>query len=348
MTQTITPITACDVGIKISDATGAMRDISGSANKLTFSGDIPTAKKYVLGYAWPRRYQGGKDASIKCDVVYSTAAAEGWDVLKAWAFAPVPGIRLVSFTTPDGLDLVANVSDVSFEAPAGDGGPVIVSFTLRPASLRPASLPKWWLANDTIPEANCRVAYSPYGAASLAASYINLAHPGVDDAVKPRSYNAPSLDALLGWVFNGVNTCLHSFSDITGADWSMIVSYATPTSTGRRTVAGKYHSNSNRWAIAVDWKSDEMWAWHGYRLETAPILTSGTYGIAANLAYRNGSPEAGTITYPNSQPSNPFYIGALGAGTIGLEFWPGSIKRIAVYDITLTPAQMAVLHAEMV
>lgn len=342
MTQTITGTTACDASIRITDSTGALRDISGSSNKLEFSGLIPTTKKYVMGSAWPGRYQGGHDASVKIEAIYTTATSEAWSVIKGWYLSPIPGVRLASIGVSDTMDFIASISDVSFSLPAGDGGPVIASFTLRVATQK-----AWWLANDTIPEANCIIAHSPYGAATLAASYINLAHPGINDAVKPIAYNSPSLDAILGWVFDGATTCLHSFNALTGPDYTMIVSYSTPTATGRRTVAGKYQTSTNEFAIVANWRSNEMWAWHGNRLETAPILTSGTYAIAGNLAYRNGSAEAGVIPSPGSQ-ANIFYIGALGAGTIGLEFWPGSIKRIAVYDITLTPAQIAVLHTEMV
>jgi len=58
----------------------------------------------------------------------------------------------------------------------------------------------WWLAGGVIDPANCIAAYQPKGAASYAASKVNLANPGTYDAVDGAAY--PTWSADTGWTFN--------------------------------------------------------------------------------------------------------------------------------------------------
>ena len=58
---------------------------------------------------------------------------------------------------------------------------------------------KWWLAGGIHPS-QVVAAYQPKGAASLDASYINLANPGTYDA---QVGSVPKLDSS-GWVFDGL------------------------------------------------------------------------------------------------------------------------------------------------
>lgn len=66
------------------------------------------------------------------------------------------------------------------------------------------SAANWWEAGGAT---NCVAAYQPKGAASLAASYVNLANPGVFDAAPGV---APTWDAATGWSFNGSTQYLRS------------------------------------------------------------------------------------------------------------------------------------------
>lgn len=54
----------------------------------------------------------------------------------------------------------------------------------------------WWV----VPGKTCVAAYQPIGAASLAASYVNLANPGTYDAAPGV---APTWASATGWTFNG-------------------------------------------------------------------------------------------------------------------------------------------------
>src|SRR4030042_266315 len=66
---------------------------------------------------------------------------------------------------------------------------------------------EWWLAGG-ISAANCLAAYQPKGAASYAASKVNLANPGTYDAVDGVAF--PTWAAATGWTFNGVAQYLTS------------------------------------------------------------------------------------------------------------------------------------------
>ena len=95
----------------------------------------------------------------------------------------------------------------------------------------------WYLAGG-ISAANCLAAYQPKGAASLAASYSNLANPGTYNAAPGV---APTFDASTGWTFNGstqmanleqgIDVSITRFVDYSqyvsgmtiGANWSKIV-----------------------------------------------------------------------------------------------------------------------------
>lgn len=138
MAQTSTGITACNASFWLDNASGTLTDISGSTNKVSLNFSIETGSKYTMGSAWPKRFQCGKDATISAEAIYTTAASEAWATLKAWYFATTPGARSVKIYLPDknvGSDVFsfeARIESMSFDAEAGSGDPVMVSFTLLP------------------------------------------------------------------------------------------------------------------------------------------------------------------------------------------------------------------------
>ena len=77
--------------------------------------------------------------------------------------------------------------------------------TFQPSS-QAAVASSWWLAGG-IAAADCIVAYQPKGAASYAASKVNLANPGTYNAT---DINAPDWATATGWYFSGVNKGLNA------------------------------------------------------------------------------------------------------------------------------------------
>ncbi len=80
----------------------------------------------------------------------------------------------------------------------------------------------WWLAGG-IPQSACVAAYQPKGAASYAASLVNLANPGTYNAA---AGNAPDWDASNGWMFVKANSN-YLKTNINPVDgWSVTVRYS--------------------------------------------------------------------------------------------------------------------------
>lgn len=81
----------------------------------------------------------------------------------------------------------------------------------------------WWLAGG-ISAANCIAAYQAKGAASYAASKVNLANPGTYNLADGAGY--PTWNATDGWIFDGVDDILRMTSGIVGLSWSFLVKYS--------------------------------------------------------------------------------------------------------------------------
>jgi hypothetical protein len=80
----------------------------------------------------------------------------------------------------------------------------ILSPTFQPNSQAKKAGGRWWDLDGTI--TSCIAAYQPKGAASYAASKVNLANPGTYDLTNG---NDPSWSASTGWTFDGVDDHLY-------------------------------------------------------------------------------------------------------------------------------------------
>ena len=138
MTATDTAITACDVGVWIDNAAGTLKDVSGSSNKATLNFDNNLGQFTPFGAQWPKRVECGKDAKIDLEIIYSTAADEGFDIIKNWFFATPSGDRTVRIYVPDknvGSDMFYGehkIQNFSFALTGGSADPVVVSVSLLP------------------------------------------------------------------------------------------------------------------------------------------------------------------------------------------------------------------------
>ena len=139
MAATTTAKNACNVAIWLDNDAGSPTDISGSLNK---AGVRPTQKIgefEVFQYEWTKRLCCGRDVEFQLSIVYTTAAAEGWDVVKDWIYGNTPCTkRTLSIYVPD-----KNVGSDHFsaeviwvEAPMvldrGDPGPIMIEMILKP------------------------------------------------------------------------------------------------------------------------------------------------------------------------------------------------------------------------
>ena len=187
------------------------------------------------------------------------------------------------------------------------------------------------------------VAYQPKGAASLAASYVNLANPGTYDAAPGV---APTWDAVTGWVFTGtewLNTSL-----VPGANnWTYIVQIASMLTS--QYIFGANQTSPTR--LVGLWPKSSVPSFicgtGAYANSFAgSTVSDGNIAMTGNTVYVNGTPTF-TLTTATGLPSVPIYFGCSNANGTPATFGKGNIIAFAAYGSTLTPTQIAAIATAM-
>lgn len=211
---------------------------------------------------------------------------------------------------------------------------------------RESAAVSWWLSGG-ISAANCIAAYQAKGAADYAASKVNLASPGTYNAVDGAQY--PTWASATGWTFNGSSQYLNSGVVPTlDQTWSAIVrQYATYldndsvlfSRSGSSLDFGIYQStatsffphNSKNVNITI----------------TSILNTNAVLAVVGRRGYKDGSILTGEIAAYTGTGTQPCYIGAGNlAGSAGI-FWKGNVLAVAIYNITLTEAQVLAVTTAM-
>ena len=197
------------------------------------------------------------------------------------------------------------------------------------AGLAAAAVPAWWLAGG----APTPIAvYQPKGAASLAASYVNLANPGTYDAAPG---TAPTLDAS-GWVFNGSKYLVAGIT-IGSSSWSALARYTT-------TADGVIFGNTSPDKLFNIQRYLNI-IYFGNGTFTANVTdNSGTVAMAGLIGYRDGV-SVGAIGTAWSGGSSLASIG-IGSYQNGNIKMTGTLQALAIWDTstnhaTWMPACMA-------
>lgn len=214
--------------------------------------------------------------------------------------------------------------------------PFAAPFPSPVASSGAAAVP-WYLAGG-VAAANCKAAYQAIGAASLSASYTNLANPGTNDAAPGL---APTWASATGWTFNGTSQYLTTgVTPVNDQTWSLMVRYTMPgTSTGF--LLGAF-SGSAYYALQPNYPDNNLYYENGSYLGVSPRLASGVVGFAGNKGYRNGSADSGTI--PTATGTLPaVFIGCLNSGGSPAYYHAASIQAVAIYNTALTSAQVSAI-----
>lgn len=206
----------------------------------------------------------------------------------------------------------------------------------------------WWDAGGTIPAANCIAAYQPKGAASLAASYTNLANPGTYNAA-PGS--APDWDSTNGWKFDGTSDFLTTGITPT-LSWTGIVRFSNHATVANGYYFGAYNGANQNFAI-VQYTATSKY-YFGYQVgDTLSVEVTSTaaavVAVAGKNAYRNGSSD-GTIPAGGSNPTYTIYIGVVNTTGGGPNFAFADAhycQAMAFYDITLDATTVAALTTAM-
>jgi len=200
-----------------------------------------------------------------------------------------------------------------------------------------ASGAAWWkVAGKT-----CAAAYQPKGAASYAASKINLANPGTYDATEG---TAPSWDAGNGWKFDHTNSEYLNTGVVPNNDWTMIAQFSDHIAgIGDYRLCGQNSSTNQPHFMGPNYWGTKRFV-NGLHLDAGAGALSGNIALAGMNGYFNGA-SVGTITGAGfTGVGRTIWIGS---GNPTASFTTVYIQAWAVYSGTLSAAEIAVLAAAM-
>ncbi len=204
----------------------------------------------------------------------------------------------------------------------------------------------WWLAGG-ISAANCVEVYQPKGAASYAASKINLANPGTYDAADGAAF--PTWSSQIGWTFVGASSQYLTTGYIPAdQNHSLIIRFCNGYEDSANLILGALNAVatinqefSNDHSDVVDYINGAV-----PFVSIAPGLDHGVLAMAGNKAYRNGVNEGGNLSAWGAGTAVAPNIGGRNFNGVAGTFWTGMVQAFAAYNIALTPAQvLAVTNA---
>ena len=198
----------------------------------------------------------------------------------------------------------------------------------------------WWEAGG----APTPVAvYQPIGAASLAASYVNLANPGTYDAAPGV---APTWASATGWTFSAaIRTRLLTGVVPDVGTWSVFILFSDAVAGGP--ALGFNVSATCRLNIYPGLSTTRYYR-NGGNFSTSGVIESGVMAVAGQSAYLNGSLD-GALSGAQSGTPIQIWIGGYNpdaATTTGACF-TGNIQAVAIYSSTLDASQVAAVSAAM-
>lgn len=221
--------------------------------------------------------------------------------------------------------------------------------SFQPKSQAAVVASSWWLSGG-IDAANCVAAYQPKGAASYAASKVNLANAGTYDLTDGTAY--PDWDASTGWKGDGASSngkCLISTIKNPSSDWTLIARYSSAQASNDCLLGFQNYSGGYRyyglWFYHV--APTQRWCYgiNGTYTYGQAATSSGVMAQAGLKAYLNGT-EVGDIPSGGAVSSTlPIIILASDAsGTYGCAAY---MQACAIYNTTLTSTQIGNLTTAM-
>lgn len=178
--------------------------------------------------------------------------------------------------------------------------------------------------------------YQPKGAASLAASYVNLVNPGTYNAAPGV---APTFSAATGWTFNG--TTQYLTTGITPAiTWTVIARFANAVASIG--AVGAYNAGSDNFFIRpANAAGNRTYSCGGER-NIAGTQTNCVMAMAGKNCYLNGASD-GTIGAGGSN-TRPIGLGSVNSSA-PIYYYSGDIIAVAICSSTQTAGQIAAASA---
>lgn len=190
-------------------------------------------------------------------------------------------------------------------------------------------------------------AYQPKGAASLAASYVNLVTPGTYNAAPG---TAPTWDATGGWTFLRTSSqyLLTGITPAASRTYSMVVRYSDANLAVNMVLAGAELNGGAFPAFytRISGVANIFVYANGATANGSAEAAAGVVGVGGTKAYLNGVDEGVTIgAVAGSIPE--IYIGARDFSGVADMFASAKIQALAIYNVTLTASQVAAVSAAM-
>lgn len=201
---------------------------------------------------------------------------------------------------------------------------------------------KWWLAGGApVPVA----VYQPKGAASLAASYVNLAR--TDGTYNAAPGVAPTFAAATGWTFDGLTQYLFAGGIVPTQTYSAIIRFSNLTGTSTYLFGALRGASGFR--ITANLSNTQVRYVNGTQVGAIPQLLGGVLAIAGVNGYRNGAVDVSTLS-ASFASMHQIMIGAFNndsASGSPSSFAACKIQAFAIYSSVLTPSQVASVSAAM-
>jgi hypothetical protein len=215
-----------------------------------------------------------------------------------------------------------------------------------------AAIP-WYLSGGIV-AANCIAAYQPKGAASLAASYVNLANPGTYNLTNGHA-TPVNWGATTGWKGNGTvayfKTGLIPSGALSFAGVFLDIS-SNLSVYGQADDDNVVGTHSNK--LFPNYSSAALWSFIANKeIYATPIVSSGLHTFAASSSgrlYIDGSlhTNAGAVSW--SGTARELYIMASNVNGNATAKWGtggACLYAISIYDIPLTATHVTALHVAM-
>lgn len=199
----------------------------------------------------------------------------------------------------------------------------------------------WWLGGGA---PNPIATWQPKGAASLAASYINLANPGTYNAA---AGTAPSFSSSTGWGLVTASAQYLITGLVPGDDWTLLVRFSDAES-GSRYLMRVDKASNWRFGFSPIFTGNYRYYYAGKALVNgiAGGQAAGVMGFAGLRCFLNG-------TYENTAPAGAgandlaIHIGCNWNGTARGNYFTGNIQAISIWPSALTDTQVAIISASM-
>ena len=202
-----------------------------------------------------------------------------------------------------------------------------------------AAVANWWDPNSE--GLSVWAAYAPKGAASLAASYVDLSGNSHDAGVGV----APTWNGSDGWIFNGTTQYLTTTFVPAGDQTQTGIVQFTNNSGNGRVLYGA--NNSGKLFTQHSYTLSRRYYNGSYSLVAAATPAAANMAVAGNQGYLNGVADGGLISPWPGIWNNTLYIGCVNSVGSPANYCPVYIQALAIYDTALTAPQVLSVKTAM-